>query len=184
MLQHWSDDSTDAELEHDGLEALEALDPDDWACFEDCGTWLPVVAKNHQELQRRGTFERALLRAWCANQGTTAAWEPEWIRQLFLAHADRDRLLVEGDPLPAGGNFRIFRGVGGVGDQRREYGLAWTLDRTIAWRFAACSRDRGFVDPVVLEGRVDRRDVLAHLACRREAELICARVAILRRHEL
>ena len=84
VMRHWSqDDFTDSELEREGLEALESSDRGEWDYYEDAGTWLPVVAKNRVELQRRGTFERALLRAWYANLGTTAAWQPAWIEQLF-----------------------------------------------------------------------------------------------------
>jgi hypothetical protein len=72
-MRHWSQDHIDTELEREGLEALEDPDPGDWACFEDAGTWLPVVAQCRADLQMRGTFERALLRAWHANLGTTAS---------------------------------------------------------------------------------------------------------------
>ncbi len=182
MSRHWSEDYTDPELEREGLEALEALDPDDWACFEDYGCWLPVVAKNREELQKRGTFERALLRAWYGTQGTTFEWEPGWIDELFLVHASREHLLAEGDPLPAGRIFHVYRGVAGLGEFRREHGLAWTLDRAIAERFALCSLELGLADPLILKGRVLRKDVLAYINWRRESEIICFDVEIVARH--
>ncbi len=128
MPRHWSQDYIDPELEREGLDALEAPNRDDWVCFEDCGSWLPVVAKNSEELQLRGTFERALLRAWYANSGTTFQWELGWIKELFLGSASRKRLRAEGDPLPAGQIFHVYRGVAGLGGFRREDGLAWTLE--------------------------------------------------------
>lgn len=88
---------------------------------------LKIVARNREELQLRGTFERVLLRAWCANMGTTFEWNPEWIEELFLVHANRYRLRAESDPLPAGQVFQVYRGVAGLGRARRENGLAWTI---------------------------------------------------------
>ncbi len=113
-MRHWSEDRIDADLEMEGLDALEAGAPDDWWCFEDAGCWLPVIAKNREQLQQRGTFERALLRAWYATQGTTYEWGPAWIRELFLVHADRERLRAEGDPVPARPRFCLYRNRGQV----------------------------------------------------------------------
>jgi len=171
-LRHWTEDLIDVDLEREGLEAMEAVTRDDWCCFEDAGCWLPVVAKNREPLQRRGTFERALLRAWYANQGTTHDWAPTWIRELFLLHADRNRLRAEREPVPNQPSFRVYRGVAGCGERRREHGLAWTVDREIAQRFALCSLDLGLSDPVVLEGQVQNSQVMAFINWRTESEMI------------
>ena len=183
MLRHWSQDYTDVELEREGLDALEAPDRDKWICFAGCGTWLPVVAKNREELQRRGTFERALVQAWYGNEGTTYEWDPAWIEKLFLVHANRERLRAEGDALPAGKIFRVYRGVGGLGECRRENGLAWTIDRVVAERFASCAVEPlKLADCLVLEGRVLREDVLTYVNWREESEMICSKVEIVARH--
>jgi hypothetical protein len=183
---HFTDDDTDPNDEVVALEAMESDDPSDWYFFVDTGPWLPVVAKNRVALQERGTFERALLRAWYAltgyDSGTNWEWDPAWIEELFLVHADRDRLLKEGDPLPAGREFRVFRGVAGRGKKRREQGLSWSLDRSIAVRFANAGRELGLANPVVLEGIARREDVLAFLTWRNEAEIIAKDVRIVAKY--
>jgi hypothetical protein len=181
-MRHWIEDRIDADLEMEGLDALEAVAPDDWEYFEEAGCWLPVVAKNREQLQQRGTFERALLRAWYATQGTTWDWQPAWIRELFVVHADRESLRAEGDPVPARPRFHVYRGVAGLGEHRRENGLAWTLDRAVAERFASYGLEVGLADPLVLEGSVLREDVLAYINWRKESEMICSQVEIVGRH--
>lgn len=183
-MLHWSNDSIDPQLEAEGLEALEAADSDDWACFEDAGTWLPVVARSREGLMERGTFERALVRAWYAQLGTTWAWEPRWIRDLFLVYADRDQLRREGSPIPPGDRIPVFRGVAGLDPYRRENGLSWTTDVKVARRFANCSCELGLADPEVLGGIVRRKDVFVHITARCERELICEAVTIVSRERV
>ena len=88
------------------------------------------------------------------------------------------QLLAESDPLPPGQIFRVYRGVAGEGEFRREQGLAWTLDRAIAERFAQCSREIGLSDPVILEGRVSRKNLLSYINWLHESEMICTDVEV------
>lgn len=183
-LRHFSEDDIDTRLEKEGLAALEVQASDGWRCYEGGGCWLPVVAKNRAELKRRGVFERALLRAYYAPPRTHYEWDPRWIEDLFLVHANRARLLSEGDPLPRRTEFTVFRGVAGRHVYRREHGLSWTLKRSVAIRFAKRGRYLGLQDPMVLEGRVLRKAVLASLGWRNESEMICREVRIVDRHQL
>ena len=132
--------------------------------------------------QLPGADERALAAMEVLGPGIRHEWKPAWIRELFLVHADRKRLWAEGDPVPARPRFRVYRGIAGLDDLRRENGLAWTLDRAVAERFASCSLELGLSDPLVLEGRVLREDVIAYIDWRKESEMICSQVEIVGRH--
>jgi hypothetical protein len=185
--RHLADDTTEPWLEREALQAMESDDSSDWAGFEDTGSWLPVVFRNREQLSARGTFERALLRAFRAfgdNGGTHCERDAVEIEALFLTHANRDRLLEEGDPLPEGDDFVVFRGVAGTRERRREHGLSWSLDRAVAERFAQAGKDLGLANPMVLEGSVRRADVLAYVSRRAEAEIIAKHVTIRAKHTI
>lgn len=47
-MKYWTEDRIDPELEREGLRAVEAIEPDDWYCYEDAGCWLGVVASNRE----------------------------------------------------------------------------------------------------------------------------------------
>ncbi len=181
-LRHYNDQKPNDDSEGEALQALEDCSPDGWICFEDDGCWLPTVAQHRERLQRRGTFERALIRAYYASRGTLYQWDRTWFEELFLVHADRSRLLAESDPLPDGDEFTVFRGVAGSGACRRENGLSWTFDRTVASRFMGVGVELGLERPALLEGLVKRWNVIAYIARRCESEVICTNVAVIASH--
>ena len=59
--------------------------------------------------------------------------------------------------------------------------MAWTLDRAVAERFARFGLEEELADPLVLEGRLMREDVLAYINWRKESEMICSKVEIVER---
>ncbi|RYE99523.1 MAG: hypothetical protein EOO77_35395 [Oxalobacteraceae bacterium] len=81
-------------------------------------------------------------------------------RHRMMTREEQGRLDFLGDTI------RVFRGYSGEGTPD---GLSWTTNREKAEWFA----DRfGDGEPIVVEGEVDRRDVIAYLMGRNECEVI------------
>jgi hypothetical protein len=80
------------------------------------------------------------------------------------------KYLRDGKALPAGRQLVVYRGQDRT---QKEIGIAWSLDRNIAAKFArgawARQRDR---DGVIITGRVAKVNVLGYMTKRGEAEII------------
>lgn len=99
-----------------------------------------------------------------------ALWREAWA-------AGGRRTILDRDPLPAervsgpGGRkyYRVFRGQ----EDGARIGIAWSLDRAVAERFAKGAGLRAPTkNPVVYEARIHHRAVLAYLTMRGEAEVV------------
>ena len=119
---------------------------------------MKFVLRNSEALLQRGLYEQALARAFADTQTNFAACSPSAIRAAF-ERADRAKLLEAGDPLPAGDEFALYRGVAGIRRQRRLPGPAWTDDLETATGYARRGALAGLPDPAVLVATVRREDV-------------------------
>jgi hypothetical protein len=84
------------------------------------------------------------------------------------ARVAKGRAITDGKGLPAG-NLTVYRGQ----DADAPFGIAWSLDRAIAEKFARGSATRqSNRGGVVYVARVPRAEVLAYLTGRGESEII------------
>lgn len=95
--------------------------------------------------------------------------KPEYLmlwKEAFMANGAE--IVIDEKPLPKRKSFKIYRGQ--VGDAK---GISWTLDRSIAVKFAATGGGRGEVSGgKILEKTVTRKQILAYLTSRGESEVI------------
>jgi hypothetical protein len=138
---------------------------------------LDLVRDNATLLQRRGLYERALLRAFIDTNHATFSLSD--LRQLFET-ADRARLRAAGDPLPGSGPFTLYRGVAGQEPHRRVRGLSWTstLDQARWFAQQHALREAEWItspdewitspDPGVYQVTIDDRHVLAYTNAHKE----------------
>ncbi len=130
------------------------------------GLWL--VFHNQIPLRKKGIYEEALLQAFTSTRTNHVGMQASVLEQLFeLAH--KDRLRAAGDVLPEGEQFIVYRGVAGVGRQRRVKGPSWTLDFPRACWFAVRLSLPG---PAVHKTTVSRNSVLAFFNERNEQEVL------------
>ena len=132
---------------------------------------LEFVAHNAGALTLRGIYERAVVIAFSDARTNFAGYPASTVRYVFDM-ADREKLLAAGDPLPPGDTFEVYRGVAGVGAQRRLSGPSWTGDVEKAAWFARRSALAGLAKPVVLVANVPRRDVYYFTNHRNEHEFV------------
>jgi hypothetical protein len=129
---------------------------------------LQIAAANAGALRERGLLEKAFVHAWIA---TRTNWVRVPLRELraLIRLCDRDRLRAEGDPIPPGASFTLYRGVSGRGHRRRESGLSWTRDAEKAGWFATrFDLER----PAVLRAEVCRGEVLFYSNDRDEDDFV------------
>jgi hypothetical protein len=143
---------------------------------------LQFVRDNAVALVQRGLFEPMLLRAYVGSRTNNLGWRQRDLEALFRL-CDRRRLLEAGDSLRPGRTLTIYRGIAGVGADRRPKGMSWTTNREQAEWFA---NRFGLPNPEVIEGRIGSRSVLAYTEGRQEQEVICfpRAVSIIERHPL
>ena len=104
--------------------------------------------------------------AWSRAEPNDAS--PKWLQLWREAAGSGGR--IEEEPLPAGGPLTVYRGEAKE-PRRKTRGIAWTLSRDVAIRFALrlpWSDGSG----VVLEGLVPRDAVLGYITDRNEQEVI------------
>jgi hypothetical protein len=148
--------------------AIEAGDVSRLMMLETNELSLQIAAANAGLLRERGLLERAFVHAWTI---TRTNWAHVPLRELrrLLALCDRERLRAEGDPLPDGETFTLYRGVAGRGHRRRESGLSWTRSREKAAWFGR----RFFLEqPAVLCAEVSRGEVLFYDNGREEDDFV------------
>ena len=80
--------------------------------------------------------------------------------KLFLALANRQKLMAHSDPLPEGEAFTVYRGVQEGGDFR---GVSWTLDLDVAREFAFRIFNFTGVRGTVYKTTIRRPDVYAYV---------------------
>lgn len=130
---------------------------------------LEFVAHNAGALTLRGIYERAVVIAFSDARTNFAGYPASTVRYVFDM-ADREKLLAAGDPLPPGDTFEVYRGVAGVGAQRRLSGPSWTGDAERAKWYARRSALAGLENPAVLVASVPRPEVYYYTNRRDEHE--------------
>lgn len=96
----------------------------------------------------------------------TRIWSGGWrARHRAMTEAERAALKAMGSKIT------VYRGYN---DPDREHGLSWTTDREQAIWFAQRFADVYGRKPILMEGNVKRKDVIAYLTGRSERELIIA----------
>ena len=123
---------------------------------------LDIVIDNWHVLREANLLEAAFIEAWSKQKHGVHNWTNAFCRAVF-AELNRSKLLIAGDPLPAGDFFTVYRGVAGVGIKRRVHGYSWTSDLDIAKGFAERLEQRGLADPGVYRAVIAREKVLAYL---------------------
>ncbi len=93
--------------------------------------------------------------------GPTRSLTQDCLRYLFEM-CDRNNLRAAGDPLPGFGPFVMYRGIAGIGRQRRPRGLSWTSSLECARWFAERSGLQGLANTAVVTITVPDEDVLAY----------------------
>jgi len=132
------------------------------ACAANGGA-MAFLIDNAEWFRARGVFEEAMLLAW-NTQRFTHGYQ-NWMR-IFLALADREKLMAASEPLPQGDRFTVYRGVSKSklklwgktlgGDKRC---ISWTLDPEVARRFAGLDGIGG----TVYATEVSRDQIYAYL---------------------
>ena len=132
---------------------------------------MAFVCDNALFLKKKGLYEEALLFAYIGAKIGFGSWSPSAIELLFSL-ADRKKLAEAGDPIPDQKDFTLYRGVGGIGRQRRVSGVSWTSSFEQALWFAERAKNFGFADPAVFKITVQRESILAYCNNRKEEEYL------------
>lgn len=96
--------------------------------------------------------------------------DPKFLRMWEHAFAANGRKYIrDGKPLPRNKYLKIYRGQ----DENTQFGISWTLDKSIAEKFARGAGTRQSNRPgVVYIAYVQRDKVMAYLTGREESEVI------------
>ena len=133
-----------------------------FTCCDSNGA-MAFLVDNQEWFRERGVFEEVMLLAW-NTQRFTHGYQP-WMR-MFLAFADREKLMAASEPLPEGERFTVYRGVTSgklklwgkrIGGDKRC--LSWTLDPAVARTFANTAGLPG----TVYATEVSRHQIYAYL---------------------
>lgn len=162
----------DPVLRGNAAAAIESGDAETLLRLLDNTIHLHFVYKHFEWLREVGQYEKTLLSAFIATRGNNCHWPLSTLKLLFSL-ANRDALLAAGDPLPSEGPFTVFRGVAGIGRQRKVRGISWTADREQATWFARRAALWGFANPAVFEAHVSAANVYAYSNERSEQEFLC-----------
>lgn len=136
------------------------------------------------DMRQRGALDdadvfRLLPQQWpmCDPDDTDPRFLLAW-RRAWEANGKRPVLDDPDRPLPGTSRtIRVFRGQG----EHQRVGIAWSLSEEVAQRFARGAAVRvpgGVPNPIVFKATVARRDVLAYLTGREEAEVIVSPMAL------
>jgi hypothetical protein len=133
--------------------------------------WMAYATEYMDELIDEGVYEKFLLEAYTGCSLNYHNWDIHELQWMFEM-AERDKLLQTGDSLPGPGPFTIYRGVAGVGSERKVRGISWTGNFEKALWFAR--RFEIILDkPMVYETVVQREQILAYVNSRNEREFLC-----------
>jgi hypothetical protein len=130
-------------------------------------TALQAVIENSKLLRSLGLYESGLTAAFNATRTNNLAY-PVWYLELLFCSMDPERVEAI-KPLPAGEEFRIYRGVAGDGEARRVNGLSWTGRIECAAWFAMRFN---LPDPAIYAATVPRDEVWWHDTERDEDEFV------------
>lgn len=112
----------------------------------------------------RSVLLRMLPRLWVASDPDDS--KPEYLELWHQAFIKRGKIVTDGKPLPQAKT--MYRGQVG-----NTLGISWTLDRSVAEKFAKTGGGRGVVrGGKVLKRKFNRHAVLAYLTSRGEQEVI------------
>jgi hypothetical protein len=126
------------------------------------------VADNWYVLKKHGKYEEALLHAYITIRTNYSNWSMDILKFLF-AQTDIEKLRKLGDPIPDKDTFTLYRGVNGIGRQRRVNSFSWTESPTTAAWFAK-RFDRP--DPAVFTLTVPNESIMAFIMERNEEEYL------------
>ncbi|NLG18832.1 MAG: hypothetical protein GX556_16020 [Fibrobacter sp.] len=132
---------------------------------------LDFVISNLGVLVENGKLAEALLWAWSATRTNNSGHKLADLRYLFIT-AGREALLKHSDKLPHGGPFELYRGVNGIGANRRVKGLSWTSDFEEAKFFAERYKDQLPGKPAVFKIVAPIEWVYGYTQDREESEYI------------
>jgi hypothetical protein len=127
---------------------------------------LLVVVENRDLLRERKIFEAALVAGFIGCKHNNRDVSEEELERLFRA-ADRKKMRIRGRPLPGTAPFAVYRGVHGVGKERRARGLSWTASFDVACHFAAAGPY-----PAIYEATLHDGDIYFFTNERFEAEFV------------
>jgi len=128
------------------------------------------ILGNIGQLKDRGLYEKALLHAYTSTRTNHSCWGLKTLRLLFRI-ADIEKLRKTGDPIPNQDTFTLYRGVSGVGKERRVNGFSWTESPHIAAWFAM-RFSSSLPDPAVFTVTVPHDSVMACINDRNEREYL------------
>ena len=143
-----------------------------WAqALSACGSYSRVDAALRWQEEGYATRDELLDRwpdLWVGSDPDDT--DPRFLEVWKEARDRRTYVVTDQHGLPPGEYLRVYRGQM-PGD---EVGIAWTLDRLMAQKFANGASLRVHTIGVVLSGTVKRSDILAYLTARNESEVIVA----------
>ena len=131
---------------------------------------VPFILDNWELLKNNGMYEKALAFALTMPRKYHHHISPGPLRFL-LTMAIRATLEAEGDPIPEGESFTLFRGVAGKGVERRLVGISWTSDSDRSKWFTKSSAD--LENYTVLKAVVPRDAIYFYNNRNKEHEFIC-----------
>jgi hypothetical protein len=141
-------------------QAIKCFDDRDASGFlitTDNDSTLAVVFDNLEVLKTAGIYEPALVHAFTNCRVNHGNWNVEVIAFLF-DRADKEKLMACGGDLPGAGPFTLYRGVAGLGRQRRVRSFSWTDCLDVACWFAC--RFKHLAHPAVHTATVEANEIL------------------------
>lgn len=138
---------------------------------------LDALAKYARQMDDKSYWDM-VGNAWTDSENiwqNLSRWRDLWEakrpdKDLVMTEDERDVLASLPDTIP------VYRGVHGQGAKKRVHnGMSWTIDRDKAVWFAERWKKP---NPMVLEGRVKKKDVHAYFAGRGETEIVSSSVKI------
>jgi len=159
--------AVDPRLRDQARAAFDRGDPLGFVFLADSGKSLGLVFDNLHPLRERGIYEAALVQAFTGCRGNHSHW-PEGTIDFLFRMADREKIRAAGDPIPEESQA-LFRGVSGVGRQRRKRGWSWTDSLDVACWFACRV---ALANPAVLTLTVDPAEILCCINDRNEREFL------------
>ena len=134
-----------------------------------CGSYTRVQAALRWQLEGHATRAH-LLDQWTELwvNGDPDDTDPQLLQVWLELRTNRGQVVTDGVDLPPGDPVTVYRGQRPVD----LLGIAWTLDRRVAEKFANGAGMRVATAGEVYQGRVPRQHVLAYLTARHEAEVI------------
>ena len=131
---------------------------------------VPFILDNWELLKNKGMYEKALASALTMPSKYHHHISLEKL-QFLLTIANRATLEAEGDPIPEGESFTLFRGVTGKGAERRLVGISWTSDSDRFEWFTKSSAD--LENPAVFKAVMPRDAIYFYNNRNKEHEFVC-----------